>query len=78
MSTISEHLAELEMYAANGYGNNFASAAYLFTQVHWRDLMDLFPAAEIESARLQTEKRLRDQHGSAADAWIEKWQASRA
>jgi hypothetical protein len=76
VSTISEHLAALEMYRTNGFDKEFSTEAYLFTQVHWKDLIAQQSAEEMQGARLVIERRLREQHGTDADRVITKWLAS--
>lgn len=76
MSTISEHLAALEMYRANGFDKEFASEAYLFTQVHWKDLIERESETEMQEARLVIEQRLREWPGDHGEKVIAKWRAS--
>ncbi len=75
MSTVAEHLAELEMLAANGYGQAFASSAFMFTQVHWKDLCALIDPTVLEEARQQTRKRMLEQYPEQATNYFAKWDA---
>jgi hypothetical protein len=78
MSTISEHLAALEMYAANEAWDLFHSEQYLFVQVHFKEMIGERDASEMQHAREDMEKRLREQNGAKAEAFIEKWAAAQS
>lgn len=75
MSTIAEHLATLEMYRSMGRRGDdfFYQEAYMFTQVHWKELIGLIEPAEFTAAREQVESRMRDQHPQQAEEILAKW-----
>lgn len=76
MSTIAEHIAALEMYKALDENRIFAEEAYLFTQVHWRDLAAILPVDEMQKGRDEIERRIRAQHPERAEEFIGKWRAA--
>lgn len=73
MSAISEHLAELEFFFANGHAQSFSQTALAFMQVHWRDIIHMIPVEQMDAARAEIPHRLRDQHGDEADKYIIGW-----
>lgn len=77
MSTIAEHVAVLEMLAANNRWDAFHSEGWMFLQVHFRDLGALCGSDAMEQARKTTEQRMREQHPDQADALIAKWHAAK-
>jgi hypothetical protein len=87
MSTIVEHLAQMEFYRAlrardrgtdRPFGNGFSGEAYLFCDVHLGDLVKIQDKAEMETARLEVEARLRRQVPTKADELIAAWHEARA
>lgn len=78
MSTVAEHLATLEMYAANGEWELFNNEQYLFVQVHWKEMIGERPSKEMDDARASIEARFREQHGDKVEAYIDKWRIDRA
>lgn len=80
MSTIAEHLAELEMLDASrteGVSNAMVQAGYMFLIVHYAEMIQERDPAEMAKARESTEQRLRDQHPSRAEEIIAAWRAAR-
>jgi hypothetical protein len=81
MSTIAEHLAEIEMLHANrteGVSGAMVQAAYMFVIVHYAEMIEERSAAEMAKARETIENRLREQHPDKADEHIENWRIFRA
>jgi hypothetical protein len=77
MSTIAEHLALIEALRLTNRNDAAHQESWLFTNVHWQDLVAMVPADEMESARVQTEQRLRDQHPAHAEKLIADWREKR-
>jgi|GEM_PF-2477543 len=75
MSTVAEHLAMLELYDALDRREGFYQEAYLFTQVHWRDLLALIPATDMDMARSEIEQSIHVQHPEKAAELIARWRA---
>lgn len=77
MSTIAEHLAAMELHKTLGDHEQFYSEVYLFTQVHWAELIAQQDPAEMQRARVAIEARMVDQHGDRAAPFIEQWRVAR-
>jgi hypothetical protein len=77
MSTIAEHLAAMEMFKLLREHEQFHSEAYLFTQVHWPQLIADQDPAEMQTARMAIERRMVDQHGHRGQAYVNLWRLGR-
>lgn len=86
MSTVAEHLALLEFFQEMRWDRNPANRAYsgftpeasLFCDVHLKELVATQEASAMVAARLDVERRLREQHPDAAERLIAAWLAARA
>lgn len=84
MSTVAEHLALLEFFLemrydrdpANRSFSGFTNEASMFCDVHLKDLVASQSPASMEAARLDVEKRLREQHPAIAERLIAAWKAA--
>ena len=80
MSTIAEHLAELEMLHANrteGISNAMVQAGYMFLIVHYPEMIQERDPVEMAKARETVEQRLSEQSPSRAEEHIKTWRAAR-